>query len=77
MSEETDEGRLWCTRCMEEFPVVPASGPERERPGFGYFRMGLLYPLSKVPKRLRIYFSGGVSDYACGNCILDLMEGND
>ena len=66
---------VWCDRCKEEgFPVVPKEGPEKDRPGLGYFRMGLLYPLSKVPKRWRRQFDSGSSNYACGNCILDLQD---
>ena len=64
----------WCDRCKEEFPIVPKEGPEKDRPGLGYFRMGLLYSLSKVPKKFRRHFNGGTSNYACGNCVLDLMD---
>jgi hypothetical protein len=71
----SSKDNLWCDRCKEEFPVVPKTGSERDRPGLGYFRLGLLYPKSKVPRRLRErLFSGGTSSYACGNCILDLMD---
>lgn len=67
---------IWCDRCKEEaFPIVPKDGPESDRPGIGYFRLGLLYPKSKIPRRLRErLFSSGTSNYACGNCILDLMD---
>ena len=65
---------LWCDCCKEEFSLATPE-EERGRPGLGKFKMGLLYPKSKVPKRFRErLFSGGTSNYACGNCILDMMD---
>jgi len=74
MEDEELEDNIWCDRCKEEFPVVPKDGPEKDRPGMGYFRMGLLYPISKIPKDMRYNFRGATSNYACGNCILGMMD---
>jgi len=59
----------WCCRCHEEFPVAPEGYP---------LRMGYLYPLSRVPQRVkqRLY-SGETSDYLCGNCWFDLLDETD
>ena len=70
MSEENQ----WCDRCKEEFPLA---SPEQEqgRPGTCRFKLGLLYPKSKIPRRLHWkLFGGGTSRLACGNCINDVMD---
>jgi hypothetical protein len=73
------EDNKWCDRCKEEFPIVPSDKAELEkelksRLGFGYIRMGLLYPKSVISKTLKYAFNQNTSNYACGNCILDLED---
>ena len=70
------KGNIWCDRCKEDcFPIATPEN-ERGRPGFSKFKMGLLYPKSKVPKRFRErLFSGGTSIYACGELPLTKVVG--
>ena len=77
-TRELSKDNLWCDRCKEDCFPVATPEEERGRPGLGKFKMGLLYPKSKVPRRLRErLFSGGTSNYACGNCIVDMMNEED
>jgi len=60
----------WCDRCKEEFPI--ASKEEQSQ----RIRMGLLYPKTRMPAKVRRYYSAniGTSNYLCGNCYFDILD---
>jgi len=60
------EKREWCCRCGEEFPIAPETQN---------LRMGLLFPLKRVPKKVKHHLPvTKTSYYLCGNCWFDILD---
>jgi hypothetical protein len=59
----------FCCNCQEDFPVAPDGAA---------VRMGFLFPLVRMPKRLRDRFASWRKhedgSYLCGNCYFDLTD---
>ena len=59
----------FCCRCQEDFPVAPEGAA---------VRMGFLYRLARMPRRLRDRFASWANDdeggFLCGNCCFDLTD---
>jgi len=61
---EGEEDAKFCGRCKEDFPVADEGQA---------LRMGLLFPIRRVPKKVRQRINPGFP-YLCGNCWFDILD---